>query len=28
VTHEHDIANYAQRVITLRDGRLLKDERN
>jgi putative ABC transport system ATP-binding protein len=28
VTHEHDIANYAQRILTMRDGRLLKDERN
>lgn len=28
VTHEHDIAAYAQRVLTMRDGRLLKDERN
>ena len=28
VTHEHDIAAYAQRILTMRDGRLLKDERN
>jgi putative ABC transport system ATP-binding protein len=28
VTHEHDIAEYASRVIHFRDGRLQKDERN
>ena len=27
VTHEHDIAAYARRVLTFRDGRLLQDER-
>ncbi len=28
VTHERDIAAYAQRILTMRDGRLVKDERN
>jgi len=27
VTHEHDIASYAERVIELRDGRILRDQR-
>jgi putative ABC transport system ATP-binding protein len=27
VTHEHDIANYASRLITFRDGRVKLDER-
>jgi putative ABC transport system ATP-binding protein len=27
VTHEHDIARYAKRVIEMRDGRILRDER-
>jgi len=27
VTHEPDIAEYAARVITMRDGRVLADER-
>jgi len=27
VTHEPDIATYAGRVLTFRDGRLLRDER-
>jgi putative ABC transport system ATP-binding protein len=26
ITHEHDIAGYAERVITVRDGRILSDE--
>jgi putative ABC transport system ATP-binding protein len=26
ITHEHDIARYAKRVIRLRDGRLVQDE--
>ena len=26
VTHEHDIAEYATRVVTFRDGRVVKDE--
>ncbi len=26
ITHEHDIAAYAQRVVTFRDGRVVKDE--
>ena len=26
ITHEHDIAEYAQRVVTCRDGRILSDE--
>jgi putative ABC transport system ATP-binding protein len=26
VTHEHDIAEYAHRVIQIRDGRVFKDE--
>ena len=25
VTHEDDIATYAQRVVTMRDGRVLQD---
>jgi putative ABC transport system ATP-binding protein len=28
VTHEHDVAAYAQRVLTMRDGKLVSDERN
>jgi macrolide transport system ATP-binding/permease protein len=28
VTHEHDIAAYAQRVLTMRDGRVVSDQRN
>jgi len=28
VTHEHDIATYAQRVITLKDGEILSDKLN
>jgi putative ABC transport system ATP-binding protein len=28
VTHEHDIAEYAQRVLTMRDGMLVSDTRN
>ncbi len=28
VTHEHDIADYAQRIITFRDGRILTDTKN
>lgn len=28
VTHERDIAEYAERVITMRDGRIIADERN
>jgi putative ABC transport system ATP-binding protein len=27
VTHEHDIAQYAHRVIHIRDGKIAKDER-
>jgi putative ABC transport system ATP-binding protein len=27
VTHEHDIASYAERIIELRDGRILRDQR-
>jgi putative ABC transport system ATP-binding protein len=27
VTHEHDIATYASRILVFRDGRLLSDER-
>jgi putative ABC transport system ATP-binding protein len=27
VTHEHDVAAYASRVIHFRDGRIVKDER-
>ncbi len=27
VTHEHDIADYAKRVIELRDGRIIRDEK-
>jgi putative ABC transport system ATP-binding protein len=27
ITHEHDIAEYAQRVVTVRDGRILTDAR-
>jgi len=27
VTHEHDIAAYARRIVELRDGRILRDER-
>ena len=26
ITHEHDIADYAERVVTVRDGRVLSDE--
>jgi putative ABC transport system ATP-binding protein len=26
ITHEHDIAEYATRVVTVRDGRILTDE--
>ena len=26
ITHEHDIAGYAQRVVTIRDGRVTADE--
>jgi putative ABC transport system ATP-binding protein len=26
ITHEHDIAEYATRVVTVRDGRVLSDE--
>jgi putative ABC transport system ATP-binding protein len=26
VTHEHDVAERAQRIITIRDGRIEKDE--
>jgi putative ABC transport system ATP-binding protein len=28
VTHEHDVAAYAQRILTMRDGKLVSDERN
>jgi macrolide transport system ATP-binding/permease protein len=28
VTHERDIADYTQRVVTMRDGRIVTDERN
>jgi ABC-type lipoprotein export system ATPase subunit len=28
VTHERDIAEYAHRIITIRDGKVSKDERN
>jgi len=28
VTHERDIADYTQRVVTMRDGRIISDERN
>jgi putative ABC transport system ATP-binding protein len=28
VTHEHDIADYAQRIITFRDGKILSDVKN
>jgi len=28
VTHEHDIAQHARRIITFRDGRVVEDERN
>ena len=28
VTHEHDIAQYAQRMITFRDGRIISDKPN
>jgi ABC-type lipoprotein export system ATPase subunit len=27
VTHEHDIASYAERIIELRDGRILRDQK-
>lgn len=27
VTHEHDIASYAERIVELRDGRILRDQR-
>jgi putative ABC transport system ATP-binding protein len=27
VTHEHDIAQYAHRVIHIRDGKIAKDEK-
>jgi putative ABC transport system ATP-binding protein len=27
VTHEHDIAGYAERIVELRDGRILRDHR-
>jgi putative ABC transport system ATP-binding protein len=27
VTHEHDIASYAERIVELRDGRILRDHR-
>jgi putative ABC transport system ATP-binding protein len=27
VTHEHDIAEFAERVVTLKDGKLASDER-
>jgi putative ABC transport system ATP-binding protein len=26
ITHEHDIAEYAQRVVTFRDGRITSEE--
>jgi putative ABC transport system ATP-binding protein len=26
VTHEHDVARYAKRVVELRDGRIIRDE--
>jgi putative ABC transport system ATP-binding protein len=26
ITHEHDIAEYATRVVTVRDGRILTDQ--
>jgi len=28
VTHEHDVAAYAARVLTMRDGQLIGDQRN
>lgn len=28
VTHEHDIANFAQRIVTMRDGKILSDVQN
>jgi len=28
ITHEHDVAAYAERIITLRDGKILSDEKN
>jgi putative ABC transport system ATP-binding protein len=28
VTHERDIAEYAHRIVTIRDGKVSKDERN
>jgi len=27
ITHEHDIAQHAQRIITLRDGKIIADSR-
>jgi putative ABC transport system ATP-binding protein len=26
VTHEHDVARYARRIVELRDGRIIRDE--
>jgi putative ABC transport system ATP-binding protein len=28
ITHEHEVASYAERIITLRDGEILSDEKN
>jgi putative ABC transport system ATP-binding protein len=28
VTHEDDIAQYAQRIVTMRDGQILTDQKN